>query len=80
MQGHKEVVDQLDLGRRAEITQMHRQFGKGRNDRLDRLDRIGRTAEMHTPGVVPLDDGWTLSIPTHLRPVLAARHPGSDLG
>ena len=40
----------------------------------------GRTAEMHTPGVVPFDGGWTLSIPTHLRPVLAARHPGSDVG
>jgi 8-oxo-dGTP pyrophosphatase MutT (NUDIX family) len=39
----------------------------------------GRTAEMHTPGVVPFDGGWTLSIPTHLRPVLAARHPGSDV-
>jgi 8-oxo-dGTP pyrophosphatase MutT (NUDIX family) len=35
----------------------------------------GRTAEMHTPGVEPLADGWTLSIPPHLRPVLAARHP-----
>ena len=35
----------------------------------------GRTAEMHTPGVEPLEDGWTLSIPAHLRPVLAARHP-----
>jgi len=35
----------------------------------------GRTAEMHTPGVEPLADGWTLSIPPHLQPVLAARHP-----
>jgi 8-oxo-dGTP pyrophosphatase MutT (NUDIX family) len=35
----------------------------------------GRAVEMHTPGVVPLDEGWTLSIPEHLRPVLAARHP-----
>ena len=34
----------------------------------------GRTAEMHTPGVEALDDGWTLSIPPHLRAVLAARH------
>jgi 8-oxo-dGTP pyrophosphatase MutT (NUDIX family) len=33
----------------------------------------GRTAEMHTPGIVALDDGWTLSIPEHLRPVLATR-------
>lgn len=37
----------------------------------------GRTAEMHTPGVEPLGDGWTLSIPPHLRPVLNARHPMS---
>jgi 8-oxo-dGTP pyrophosphatase MutT (NUDIX family) len=34
----------------------------------------GRTAEMHTPGVEALGDGWTLSIPPHLRAVLAARH------
>lgn len=34
----------------------------------------GRTAEMHTPGVEPLGDGWTLSIPAHLRPVLTERH------
>jgi 8-oxo-dGTP pyrophosphatase MutT (NUDIX family) len=40
----------------------------------------GRTAEMHTPGVEPLEDGWTLSIPTHLQPVLAARHPGASRG
>ena len=33
----------------------------------------GRTVEMHTPGIEPLDDGWTLSVPEHLRPVLAAR-------
>jgi 8-oxo-dGTP pyrophosphatase MutT (NUDIX family) len=30
----------------------------------------GRTAEMHTPDVEPLGDGWTLSIPPHLRTVL----------
>jgi 8-oxo-dGTP pyrophosphatase MutT (NUDIX family) len=35
----------------------------------------GRTAEMHTPGIEPLGDGWTLSIPAHLRPVLTERHP-----
>jgi 8-oxo-dGTP pyrophosphatase MutT (NUDIX family) len=40
----------------------------------------GRVLEMHCPGVVPLGEGWTLSIPAHLRAVLAARHPGSDLG
>ena len=34
-----------------------------------------RTVEMHTPDLEPLDEGWTLSIPGHLRPVLAARHP-----
>jgi 8-oxo-dGTP pyrophosphatase MutT (NUDIX family) len=34
----------------------------------------GRTVEMHTPGLEALEDGWTLSIPDHLRPVLAARH------
>jgi hypothetical protein len=33
-----------------------------------------RTVEMHTPGLEALDDGWTLSIPEHLRPVLAAHH------
>lgn len=35
----------------------------------------GRVLEMHTPGVIPLGEGWTLSIPTHLEPVLVARHP-----
>jgi hypothetical protein len=35
----------------------------------------GRVLEMHCPGVVPLGEGWTLSIPTHLEPVLVARHP-----
>jgi 8-oxo-dGTP pyrophosphatase MutT (NUDIX family) len=39
----------------------------------------GRTAQMHCPSVVPLGEGWTLSIPEHLRPVLAARHPGSEV-
>jgi hypothetical protein len=34
----------------------------------------GRTVEMHTPDLEALGDGWTLSIPEHLRPVLAARH------
>jgi 8-oxo-dGTP pyrophosphatase MutT (NUDIX family) len=31
-----------------------------------------RTVEMHTPGLEALDDGWTLSIPEHLRSVLSA--------
>jgi hypothetical protein len=31
-----------------------------------------RTVEMHTPGLEALDDGWTLSIPEHLRSVLAS--------
>jgi 8-oxo-dGTP pyrophosphatase MutT (NUDIX family) len=30
-----------------------------------------RTVEMHTPDIEPLEEGWTLSIPDHLRPVLA---------
>lgn len=34
-----------------------------------------RTTQMHTPHVEPLGAGWTLSIPTHLRAVLATRHP-----
>jgi 8-oxo-dGTP pyrophosphatase MutT (NUDIX family) len=34
----------------------------------------GRTVEMHTPGLEALDDGWTLSVPEHLRPLLAAHH------
>jgi 8-oxo-dGTP pyrophosphatase MutT (NUDIX family) len=38
----------------------------------------GREARMHTPGVEALGDGWTLSIPPHLREVLAARHPGGS--
>ncbi len=33
-------------------------------------DAQGRTAIMHTPSVEPLGDGWTLSMPQHLRPVL----------
>jgi 8-oxo-dGTP pyrophosphatase MutT (NUDIX family) len=39
----------------------------------------GRTVEMHTPGLEALDDGWTLSVPEHLRSVLAehAAHTGS---
>ncbi len=28
---------------------------------------------MFCPSVEPLDDGWTLSMPERLRPVLAAR-------
>ena len=32
----------------------------------------GRTVEMHTPALEALDDAWTLSIPDHLRSVLAA--------
>ena len=35
----------------------------------------GRVLEMHCPSVVPLGEGWTLSIPPHLDPVLVARHP-----
>jgi hypothetical protein len=31
-----------------------------------------RTVEMHTPAIEPLEEGWTLSIPEHLRSVLAA--------
>jgi hypothetical protein len=31
----------------------------------------GRTVEMHTPGLAALGEGWTLSIPEHLRSVLA---------
>jgi 8-oxo-dGTP pyrophosphatase MutT (NUDIX family) len=31
-----------------------------------------RSVEMHTPGIEPLGDGWTLSVPQHLRPMLAA--------
>jgi|tagenome__1003787_1003787.scaffolds.fasta_scaffold20954302_2 8-oxo-dGTP pyrophosphatase MutT (NUDIX family) len=31
-----------------------------------------RTVEMHTPGLEASGDGWTLSVPDHLRPVLAA--------
>jgi 8-oxo-dGTP pyrophosphatase MutT (NUDIX family) len=30
-----------------------------------------RTVEMHTPGLEALDDGWTLSVPEHLRSMLA---------
>ncbi len=33
----------------------------------------GRTVEMFTPEVEPLDDGWTLSLPDELRPLLAER-------
>jgi 8-oxo-dGTP pyrophosphatase MutT (NUDIX family) len=36
----------------------------------------GRTVEMHTPGLEALGEGWTLSVPEHLRPVLAARNSG----
>jgi len=32
----------------------------------------GRVLEMHTPDVEPTDGGWTLSMPPHLRPILAA--------
>jgi hypothetical protein len=39
----------------------------------------GRTVEMHTPALEALGDSWTLSIPEHLRTVLAehAAHPAS---
>jgi len=36
----------------------------------------GRTVEMHTPGVEALGEGWTLSVPEHLRSLLAS-HTGS---
>jgi 8-oxo-dGTP pyrophosphatase MutT (NUDIX family) len=32
----------------------------------------GRVVEMHTPDVEPLGEAWTLSIPDHHRPILAA--------
>jgi 8-oxo-dGTP pyrophosphatase MutT (NUDIX family) len=32
----------------------------------------GRVVEMHTPGVEPLGDAFTLSVPEHHRPILAA--------
>lgn len=32
-----------------------------------------RSVEMFTPGVEPLGDGWTLSMPDRLRPLVAAR-------
>jgi hypothetical protein len=32
----------------------------------------GRTLELHTPGLEALGDGWTLSVPEHLRSLLAA--------
>jgi hypothetical protein len=32
----------------------------------------GRTVEMHMPGLEPVADGWTLSVPEHLRSMLAA--------
>ncbi len=32
----------------------------------------GRVVEMHTPDIEALDGGWTLSIPEHHRPILAA--------
>jgi 8-oxo-dGTP pyrophosphatase MutT (NUDIX family) len=35
----------------------------------------GRTAELHTPTLEPLGEGWTLSIPPHLEPVLAGHRP-----
>jgi 8-oxo-dGTP pyrophosphatase MutT (NUDIX family) len=43
---------------------------------LDEVVRVAQTrvVEMHTPDIEALADGWTLSIPDHLRPVLAARH------
>jgi hypothetical protein len=36
----------------------------------------GRVLEMHTPDLEPMDEGWTLSIPGHLRSVLTA-HTGA---
>jgi len=33
-----------------------------------------RAVEMFTPSVEPLGDGWTLSMPDRLRPLVAARH------
>ena len=32
----------------------------------------GRVVEMHTPDIEAMDEGWTLSIPEHHRPILAA--------
>jgi hypothetical protein len=33
----------------------------------------GRAVEMFTPAVEPLGEGWTLSLPDALRPLLAGR-------
>lgn len=35
-----------------------------------------RSVEMFTPSVEPLGEGWTLSMPDRLRPLVAARHRG----
>lgn len=35
-----------------------------------------RSVEMFTPAVEPLGEGWTLSMPERLRPLVAARHRG----
>ena len=35
----------------------------------------GRVVEMHTPAIEPLGDAWTLSMPAHHRPLLAAHRP-----
>jgi 8-oxo-dGTP pyrophosphatase MutT (NUDIX family) len=35
----------------------------------------GRVVEMHTPDLEPLGDAWTLSVPAHHRPLLAAHRP-----
>jgi hypothetical protein len=35
-----------------------------------------RSVEMFTPSVEPLGEGWTLSMPDRLRPLVAARRRG----
>ena len=40
----------------------------------------GRTVEMHTPGLEALGEGWTLSVPEHLRSRARLRTPAHDRG
>ena len=40
----------------------------------------GRTVEMHTPGLEALGEGWTLSVPEHLRSAARRPHTGHDRG
>ena len=64
-------INRLGLARSFQITNIFPKLTVFENIRLAVM-RHGRVVEMHTPDIEAMDEGWTLSIPEHHRPILAA--------